>query len=94
MGTPGKASPEPDAREVVGRPADWRNQLKNWYVDKYISEQEDEARPPSRSDDVDAAHAAFPDWNFGREVVWGLRRKHAPKEWKKPGAPQKGQKII
>jgi len=76
--TAGVATPAPSS------PAVSQAALLKWYLGR-VETWSKEAAPPSADQDLKAAKQRFPGVTVSRDAIRGLRRKHAPEEWRKAG---------
>jgi len=68
-------------------PTDWHEQVKVWFVEKYVPAHANDSPHPNRDDSYAAARKQFPDWSIDRDRDWrdDIWKNHAPDEWTKRG---------
>lgn len=84
----GKVAELPDTiTGGVKVPPDWLEQIKTWFVEKYVPAHADDSPHPNRNDSYTAARKRFPGWRIKRDATWreDIWGNHAPAKWKKRG---------
>ena len=68
-------------------PIDWYEQVKVWFVEKYVPAHVDDKPCPTRVNSYNAARKKFPGWPISRDDVWrdDIWKNRAPDEWTRRG---------